>query len=78
MRRQYNVHQAKSQLSKLLEEVEAGEQVVIARNGRPVAELVPLPAESSTSRPRGGWRGRLDMSRFDAGDAEIAREFGVE
>jgi prevent-host-death family protein len=37
---QVNVHEAKSQLSRLLELVEEGETVVIARNGQPVAELV--------------------------------------
>jgi len=36
-----NVHEAKSTLSRLLERVEAGERVVIARAGRPVADLVP-------------------------------------
>ena len=38
---QVNVHEAKSQLSRLLELVEEGETVVIARHGEPVAELVP-------------------------------------
>ena len=38
-----NVHEAKSQLSHLLELVEEGEHVVIARHGQPVAELVPAP-----------------------------------
>ncbi|HUQ90200.1 MAG TPA: type II toxin-antitoxin system prevent-host-death family antitoxin [Bryobacteraceae bacterium] len=38
---QVNVHQAKSQLSRLLELVEEGESVTIARHGQPVAELVP-------------------------------------
>ena len=38
---QVNVHEAKSQLSRLLELVEEGETVVIARHGQPVAELVP-------------------------------------
>jgi prevent-host-death family protein len=38
---QVNVHQAKSQLSRLLELVEEGETVIIARHGEPVAELVP-------------------------------------
>jgi prevent-host-death family protein len=38
---QVNVHEAKSQLSRLLELVEEGETVVIARHGKPVAELVP-------------------------------------
>lgn len=37
--RQVNVHEAKTQLSKLLEAVERGEEVTIARNGRPVATL---------------------------------------
>lgn len=45
-----NVHEAKSQLSRLLELVEAGETVVIARHGRPVAELVPA---SQTGFPFG-------------------------
>jgi prevent-host-death family protein len=38
---QVNVHEAKSQLSRLLELVEGGETVIIARHGQPVAELVP-------------------------------------
>lgn len=37
-----NVHDAKTQLSRLLEAVEAGEDVVIARAGKPVARLVPV------------------------------------
>lgn len=41
-----NVHQAKTQLSRLLAQVEAGEDVVIARRGEPVARLVPC-------KPRG-------------------------
>ena len=39
---QVNVHEAKSQLSRLLELVEQGETVTIARHGKPVAELVPV------------------------------------
>jgi prevent-host-death family protein len=39
-----NVHEAKTHLSRLLEEVEAGHEVVIARGGRPVARLAPLPS----------------------------------
>lgn len=37
-----NIHQAKTELSKLVERAEAGEEVVIARAGKPVARLVPL------------------------------------
>jgi len=48
---QVNVHEAKSQLSRLLELVEEGETVVIARHGQPVAELVP--ARRTTGFPFG-------------------------
>ena len=40
--KQVNIHQAKTELSKLVERAEAGEEVLIARAGRPVAKLVPL------------------------------------
>ena len=40
--KQVNIHQAKTELSKLVERAEAGEEVVIARAGRPVAKLVPV------------------------------------
>jgi prevent-host-death family protein len=43
-----NVHEAKTQLSRLLARVEAGERIVIARAGKPVAVLVPIDAP----RPR--------------------------
>lgn len=40
--KQMNIHQAKTELSKLVERAEAGEEIVIARAGKPVARLVPL------------------------------------
>jgi prevent-host-death family protein len=42
--REVNVHEAKTQLSRLLVQVENGEEVVIARAGKPVARLVPVQA----------------------------------
>jgi len=48
-----NVHQAKTQLSRLLKRVEAGEEVVVARAGKPVAKLVPLSKKKS--REPGLW-----------------------
>ena len=45
-----NVHQAKTQLSRLLARAEAGEEVVIARNGDPVARLVGLKGTRGTRR----------------------------
>jgi prevent-host-death family protein len=47
-----NVHQAKTTLSKLLQQVEEeGEHIRIARNGKPVAELIPLPKKKNILRP---------------------------
>ncbi len=60
-----NVHEAKTHLSKLLARVEAGEEIVISRHGRPVARLVPL-GPSRTHRQSGTWTGALEMSEdFD-------------
>ena len=39
---QVSVHEAKTHLSRLLHDVECGEEVIIARNGKPIAKLVPL------------------------------------
>ena len=49
-----NIHAAKTHLSRLLERVERGEEILIARNGLPVARLAPLaPAERRPGRLRG-------------------------
>ena len=48
--RQVNIHQAKTELSKLVERAEAGEEIVIARAGRPAAKLVPLTKAGNPRR----------------------------
>ena len=53
-----NVHAAKTHLSRLLERVEAGEEVVIARAGRPVARLVPFRPRREPRKP-GLLRGQI-------------------
>lgn len=72
-----NIHEAKTQLSRLLESVEAGEEVIIARAGKPIAKLVPLK-----SRPRrpGGLKGKIRVrDDFDAPLPEaIATKFRGE
>lgn len=45
-----NIHEAKTQFSRLVDQAESGEEIVIARAGKPVARLVPL--ETLTSKPR--------------------------
>ena len=76
--RHVNIHDAKTQLSRLLEEVEAGERVVIARAGRPIAVLSPYKA---ATRPRrlGLFAGQATVhSDFDELPADIARAFEGE
>ena len=58
-----NVHEAKTHLSRLLEQVRAGEEVVIAKAGKPVARLVPL-ARKEPRRP-GLVKGRLTEAFFE-------------
>jgi prevent-host-death family protein len=77
MATQVNVHEAKTHLSKLLERVEHGEEIVIARNGRPIARLVADTPKRDYRSFVGVWKGKVDMSRFDEADEEIAREFGT-
>jgi prevent-host-death family protein len=55
--RTVNVHEAKTHLSRLLEAVEAGEDVVIARAGKPIARLVPATMRTEPRIP-GAWRGQ--------------------
>ena len=70
-----NIHDAKTHLSRLIERVEAGEEIVIARAGRPVARLVPL-LESGTARSPGGWEGQVWLAPdFDELPPEIAAAF---
>jgi len=61
-----NLYEAKTHLSDLVERAAAGEEIVIAKGGRPRARLAPLRA---TRRPRkpGGWEGKVWIARdFDA------------
>ena len=62
-RKTVNVHEAKTHLSKLLERVEAGDEVIIARAGHPVARLIAFARPGK--RPLG----------LDAGHGFIAPDF---
>jgi prevent-host-death family protein len=70
-----NIHEAKTHLSRLVERVEAGEDVVIARAGRPVARLVAFRQRTSPRVP-GAWRGKVTLAAdFDAPDDELIATF---
>ena len=56
-----NIHEAKTHLSRLIERVEAGEEITLARAGRPVARIVPYTARRQPRTP-GLWKGRVVIS----------------
>lgn len=75
-----NMLEAKTGLSKLVEAVESGaeSEIIIARNGRPAAKLVPLHAEPKRKRRLGLLAGKyppMDFEAFQAMDAEIQSMF---
>ncbi len=73
-----NVYEAKTHLSQLLDRAAAGEEIVIARAGRPVARLVAL-ADAPPPRVPGGWRGKVSMAAdFDDLPPEIEAAFRGE
>jgi prevent-host-death family protein len=73
-----NVHEAKTHLSRLLEQVESGEDIVIARAGKPVARLTLYQAPPPDRRP-GRWRGQVRIAPdFDVLPAEVLRAFEGE
>ena len=76
----YNVLEAKSNLSRLIEAVESGREseIIIARNGKPAARLVPLGARP-TGRRLGVAEGLFDVpDDIDRANPTIARMFGGE
>jgi prevent-host-death family protein len=73
-----NIHEAKSQLSKLVERALEGEEVIIARAGKPVVRLVPV-CQNDAPRKGGQWKGKVRIAEdFDELPEDIARAFGIE
>ena len=72
----YNLYDAKTRLSELVDRASAGEEIVIAKNGRPLARLVPISAEKANRTP-GGWEGMVWIADdFDEPlAADIQRDF---
>jgi prevent-host-death family protein len=71
----YTVHQAKTQFSRLLKEVEAGKEVVVMRGKKPVAKLVPVEEpKQAAQRVPGGFEGLIlgdDRAFAPLNDAEL-------
>lgn len=70
-----NTHEAKSRLSELIREAEEGADVIVARNGRPVARIVAWKGASSARVP-GSWSGKVVYGEGVVGsDADIVAIF---
>ncbi len=62
----FNLYEAKTALSSLVERAAGGEELIIAKAGRPMARLVPLDTPKRVHEP-GGWEGRVHIAEdFDA------------
>lgn len=73
-----NMHQAKTHLSRLVEQVLAGEEIVIGKAGVPVAKLVPYRTAGGPRRP-GAWRGQVTIRPdFDELPEDVAAAFRGE
>ena len=71
-----NIHEAKTHLSRLLERVAGGEEIIIARAGKPVARLVPFKESLKPNRKPGSLKGKIWISPdFDKEDKEIEALF---
>jgi prevent-host-death family protein len=74
-----NIHQAKTQLSSLLERVQKGEEIIIAKAGKPVARLVPYRESLKPRKAGGRMKGKIWMAGdFDELPAKVAAAFRGE
>jgi len=82
---QVNIAEAKAKLSSLLDRALAGEEIIIARAGKPLVRLTPV--ERPAPRKRGAWRGlkisdeallaSMDADDLDAAKGKHTDEFGI-
>jgi prevent-host-death family protein len=76
---QFNIHDAKTNLSRIIERVEHGEEIIISRAGTPVAKVIPLDSRVDR-RGRGSLRDSLVMAKdWDSDEVNdaIAADFGL-
>ena len=75
----YSIGEAKTQLSRLVHQAEAGEDVIVRRGQKPVARIVAIPKSEPVARRKpGAMRGRIKMREdFDEWPPDIARALGI-
>ncbi len=67
-----NLYEAKTSLSRLVDRASSGDEIIIAKAGKPMARLVPLKRRKTRRKP-GGWEGRV----FIADDFDAPLEDGL-
>jgi prevent-host-death family protein len=73
-----DIREAKTHLSRLIQRAAAGEEIIIAKAGKPLAKLVPYVATTEPRKP-GYWRGKVRIADdFDALPDDIAAAFNGE
>ncbi len=73
-----NISEAKAQLSALIAKVQAGEEVIIGKSGKPVARLIKYENNQKTRQP-GALKGKIKISDdFDTLPDDLAKAFGME
>lgn len=76
---QFNIHDAKTNLSRIIDRVEHGEEIIISRAGTPVAKVIPLNRRVDRAG-RGSLAGQLTMADdWDSPEVNeaVARDFGL-
>ncbi len=75
MTRTFNLYEAKTQLSSLVEDAARGEEITISKNGVPKARLVPIPLPGKRREPVNALGVTWVADDFDAPDPEVERLF---
>jgi prevent-host-death family protein len=76
--KQVNVHEAKTHLSKLLAEVEKGHEIILARDGKPIAKIIPFAKAKKTPFPFGDLKGKGWIAPdFDEMSEQELKDWGL-
>ena len=74
--KQVNLYEAKTHLSQLVDEAAGGEEIVIAKNGKPFVKLMAVKSPAARKRQLGQLKSKVQLGAgFDSADAEIERLF---
>lgn len=72
MMARYNIYEAKTKFSELVDKAARGEQITICKAGKPVAIIAPLPEKPKKDRIPGRWKGKIKL--YEPADAPLPEE----